>query len=168
MLLRLSCFLFLLIIASAEPAFAQRDTLIRKSFPDQRGWVNDFEGDLDSATTDTLIRLAIEHQQKTSNQICIVTIARPREDLADYAQDLANRWGIGKKGKDNGVVIVMSKASRKVRIATGLGLEEKLTDAMCKHVIDDKMIPKFRDGEYGRGLIDGVREIITLLEKNKD
>jgi uncharacterized protein len=159
----LTCFLFLFVFATRSHATI--DTIKCKNFPDQRGWVNDFEQVLDSNTTKALIDLAMLHQENTSDQICIVTIAQSWEPLSDYAKDIANAWGIGVKGKNNGIVIVFSKAKREVHISTGIGLEQKLTDAMCKKVIDESMIPKFRNGDYNLGLIDGVKELIALLEK---
>lgn len=160
------CIVFLFLFHATGKANTLSDTLKKNmSFPSQVGWVNDFEQVFDSSETKTLINLAMHHQEKTSDQICIVTIARPWEDLADYARDLANFWGIGVKGKNNGVVIVLSKAKHEVRIATGYGIEKRVTDSMCKKIIDGKMIPKFRDNDYGSGMIDGVKEIISALEK---
>jgi len=158
---------FLLLFISSEQTFAHLDTLKKKSFsfPNQQGWVNDFEYDLDSVSKNILIDMAKQHQLKTSNQICIITIANPDEDFAEFTIGLANFWGIGEKVKNNGVLIALSKKQRKVHIATGFGVENILTDALCKKVIDDKMTPKFRSGDYAGGLIDGMKELIALLEK---
>jgi uncharacterized protein len=78
--------------------------------------------------------------------------------------EISQHWGVGTKEKNNGVTIVFSKTLREVRISTGLGLEQKLTDAMCKKVIDELMIPRFKEGNYAQGITDGLKEVIRLLE----
>jgi uncharacterized protein len=136
-------------------------------FPEATGWVNDFEEVLDSATEEKLTKLIVDHNLKTSNQISIVTISSiaPYDYMADYAKDLSNAWGVGEKGKNNGVTIIYSKALHEVRIVTGIGIENKLNDEMCQKVVDELMIPPFKKENYGKGLIDGVTELIRLLEK---
>jgi uncharacterized protein len=135
-------------------------------FPKATGWVNDFEEVLDSAVEAQLTRMIEDHNQKTSNQISIVTISSiaPYDYLADFTKDLSNAWGVGEKDKNNGVTVIYSKALHEVRIATGIGLEKKLNDAMCQKVVNELMIPPFKTGDYGKGMIDGVTEIIRLLE----
>jgi uncharacterized protein len=136
-------------------------------FPEAIGWVNDFEEVIDSVTEAKLTKLIVDHNEKTSNQISIVTIASiaPYDYLADFTRDLSNAWGVGEKGKNNGVTIIYSKALHEVRIATGTGLEKKLNDAACQKVVDEFMIPPFKKGDYGKGLLDGVTELIRILEK---
>ncbi len=135
-------------------------------FPQAIGWVNDFEDIIDSATEVKLTNLILDHNKKTSNQIAIVTISSisPYTALAEFTSDLSNAWGVGEKGKNNGVTIIFSKALREVRITTGLGIEQKLNDALCQKIVDQYMIPAFKDGDYGMGMMDGVSEIIRILE----
>jgi uncharacterized protein len=137
-----------------------------KKFPEPIGWVNDFEEVIDSAEEDKLTKLIVAHNLKTSNQISIVTISSiaPYQYLAEYAKDISNAWGVGEKDKNNGVTIIYSKALHEVRIATGYGIENKLTDRMCQKIVNELMIPPFKVGNYGKGLIDGVTEIIRVLE----
>jgi uncharacterized protein len=163
--------LFAVLFYSA-PANAQhtvssgKDASISK-FPEAQGWVNDFEEVLDSITELTLTNLITNHNLKTTNQISIVTISSitPYQFLEDYTRDLSNAWGVGEKDKNNGVTIIYSKALHEVRIATGLGLQNKLTDALCQKVVDEYMLPSFKIGNPGKGMIDGVTEIIRLLEQ---
>ncbi len=140
--------------------------IVKHKFPEPVGWINDFENDLDSTSKELISRLIFDHLGKTTNQIAIVTIQSysPYDNLAEYASDLANEWGVGQKGKNNGLTIVMSKEKREVRIATGLGLESILTDAICKQIIDEKMIPQFKVGKFSDGLLDGLKEMIRILE----
>jgi uncharacterized protein len=171
----LIAFLGLSLISPAQTAPAKEnqadlkktDTTTPVSFPEAKGWVNDFEEVLDSVTEAKLTKLIVDHNQKTSNQISIVTISSiaPYDYLSDYARDLSNAWGVGEKDKNNGVTIIYSKAMHEVRIATGTGIEKKLNDAACQKIVDELMIPPFKKGDYGKGLIDGVTELIRLLEK---
>ncbi len=135
-------------------------------FPDAIGWVNDFEEVLDSATEARLTKLIVDHNNKTTNQISIVTISSiaPYAYMADFTRDLSNAWGVGDKDKNNGVTIIYSKALREVRIATGLGIEKKLNNALCHKIVNELMIPSFKAGNPGKGMIDGVTEIIRILE----
>lgn len=136
------------------------------AFPKSKGYVSDFENILDRTTIQTLTDAVTAHEIKTSDEIAVITISSydPYTNLADYAKDISNAWGVGKHEKNNGVTIVLCRDKREVRIATGMGLEQKLTDTMCQHVIDDKMVPEFRNGNFDQGLIDGLNEIINLLE----
>jgi uncharacterized protein len=164
-LLLLLCF-FIGIPAHAQHKVASgKDAKISK-FPEAQGWVNDFEEVLDSVTEAKLTTLITDHNKKTSNQISIVTISSitPYQFLSDYTKDLSNAWGVGEKDKNNGVTVIYSKALHEVRIATGLGLQTKLTDAQCQKIVDEFMLPSFKLANYGKGMIDGVTEIIRLLE----
>jgi uncharacterized protein len=140
---------------------------VQVNFPVATGWVNDFEEVIDSTTESKITRLIQAHNDRTSNQISIVTISSiaPYDYLADFTKDLSNAWGVGEKGKNNGVTIIYSKALHEVRIATGLGLENKITDAICQKIVDEYMLPAFKTENYGKGLLDGVTELISVLEK---
>ncbi len=94
-----------------------------------------------------------ELEQKTSAELAVVTV----DDLdgttvEDYAERLFGRFGIGKRGKDNGVLILFSLGDRKVRIEVGYGLEGVINDARAGRMLDEKALPSFREGQYGKGL----------------
>lgn len=96
-------------------------------------------------------------EQRTGAQMVIVTVATlGGRDIAAYARDFGNRQGIGRRDRDDGVVILLAREERQVRIAVGHGLEHVLTDALCRQVIDDRMIPAFRRGRFFEGLSNGV------------
>lgn len=131
------------------------------------GYVNDFEHIINNKTKKALTDLIIKHENKTTNQVSIFTVSDVgvfNADLEAYSIWLANYLGVGQKGKNNGVLVVVSKALRKVRISTGLGIENKLTDTQCKRIIDDLMIPEFKKGDFSSGILNGVNEIIRILE----
>src|SRR5687767_2420221 len=84
------------------------------SLPDYVGFVNDFEDILSSEQEEELNKIIIESERQTTNQIAIVTVESiaPYSSMKDFATDLANKWGVGQKEKDNGLVIVVSKKLR--------------------------------------------------------
>ena len=84
-------------------------------------------------------------------------------DVADYTRDLSNRWGIGRKGDNDGVVLLVAPVEHKVRIAVGYGLEGKLTHDVCQQIIDKTMLPRFRDGDLPGGIEAGTDAIIARL-----
>ena len=84
----------------------------------------------------------------------------------DFGFELFNRWGIGKEGKNTGLLITFALASRQVYINTGSGIEGIMTDAKCKQVIQSDMIPMFKQGDYGGGLCAGATHIYTICTKD--
>jgi uncharacterized protein len=134
--------------------------------PALQGRINDFENDLTANAIAILDSLCNAHEQKTSDQIVITTIPNyePYSNLAEYATDLANKWGIGQKDKNNGVLIVFSNYKHQIRIATGLGLEKTLTDSICQKIINEVMIPCFKRQAFVEGLTKGVQAVVSILE----
>lgn len=111
--------------------------------------------------------LAIE--EKTSAQIFIYVIpSLEGENLESYSIAVAQKSGIGQKGKDNGVLLFMSTGDRKVRIEVGYGLEETLTDVYCNRIIKNIMIPLFKEGNLSGGVSEGVEALISILLGNVD
>lgn len=135
-------------------------------FPERVGYVNDFEGIFTSEQVKTLNELIIKHEKETTNEIALVTISsfEPYASLFDYSLALGNDWGIGKKGKNNGIVIVMGKQIRQIRIQVGYGLENKLKDEEAKRIIDSIIVPEFKKGDYYAGLENGLTEIIKEIK----
>ena len=102
-------------------------------------------------------------KKNTTKQIAIVSIKSIGKytDFDKFAIDLSNYNGIGLKEKDNGLSIVFSKNLRKIRISTGIGTEKILTDEICKNIIDQTIIPEFKDGNYYNGIEKGLTELIA-------
>jgi uncharacterized protein len=132
------------------------------------GYVNDFEKIIDNQTEKSLTNLIALHEGKTTNQICIVTIDNANAvfngDFDKYSVWLANYWRVGQKGKNNGVLISVSKNLRKIRISVGYGLEKILPDKECKRIINTIIIPELKKGDYNKGIKNGLAEIIKILE----
>jgi uncharacterized protein len=136
------------------------------SFPFPIGSVSDYEKVFNESQISNLTEKISEYEQKTTREIAIVTVSsiEPYENIADYSTDLANEWGIGNPDSDNGLLILFSKNLREIRISTGLGTEKKLTDEICKNVIDKTIIPEFKNGDYYNGIEKGLSELIKIWE----
>lgn len=130
--------------------------------------VNDFANVLGQNEVSQLEGALVEFARETSTQIVVVTVSDLEGfDKADYAVRLSEKWGVGQKGKDNGLVILLKpkNASGKgqVFIATGYGLEGVLPDAVLNGaVIDHEMLPRFKQNDYFGGLVSGIKVMMDL------
>ena len=100
----------------------------------------------------------------TGTQIAIVTVnSLNGYDAADYSFELAEQWGIGQKGDDNGILILVAPTERKMFIATGYGIEALVPDAIAKRIVEGTLKPNFRNGDYYRGLDQATNLLIGLV-----
>lgn len=140
-----------------------------KPFPPRL--VNDLAAILQPHEIDALEQKLVAYNDSTSTQIAVVTITDlGGYDIADYAQRLAEKWGIGRAGNDNGVIILvkpkMSESDRgEVNISPGYGLEGVIPDIVCAQIIDYEMIPEFREGNYYRGLDKAAGVLMSLASR---
>jgi uncharacterized protein len=106
-------------------------------------WVTDLEDLLTTEQETQLNNLIAEYEAKTSCEIAILTTSdyEGLGDIGNYAIILGEKWGVGKKDIDNGLMIVLSKDDRKIHMSTGYGLEGVLPDATCKRLINNIFIP---------------------------
>lgn len=107
------------------------------------------------------------HEKRTSNEIVLVTTDNygEEENLLLFTVQFGNMLQIGKKDRNNGVVIGYSNKNKEIRISTGYGTEKVLKDEIVKKIIDSLMIPKFKEQNHFEGILVGSKEIIELLEK---
>lgn len=133
-------------------------------FKDYAGYVNDYAGILSDETKARLSALSAEIEDKTTSQLAILTIDTVSpSDIETYAVKLFERWGIGRKGKDNGVLVLVAVQDRQVRIEVGYGLEGAIPDALAKNIIEKSMIPFFRNGDYNAGVLQAAAVISKLI-----
>jgi len=103
---------------------------------------------------------------KTSAQAIVLTVrSLDGEDIADVAQSTFEKWKLGKKGKDNGLLIIVSPKERKYRIHTGYGLEQTLPDSLVGSIGREYFVPNFRKGDYGSGIFNGTLACIQAIAK---
>jgi uncharacterized protein len=103
----------------------------------------------------------------TSNQVVIAVFPKMDSTLSldEYTLKVANSWGVGERGKNNGVVLFVFISDRKMRIQVGLGLTNVLTDALCKKIIDEDLKPQFRKSDFEAGFTAGANSILDALRK---
>lgn len=127
--------------------------------------VNDLAGMMNAEEVARLEAKLLEYEKTSSTQITVITIKNlGGYDVAQYAIELGNRWGVGHKGKDNGVVILASKDDRKVNISTGYGLEGALTDITSGRIIRNEIIPEFKQGDFYKGFDKAADAIIAATK----
>lgn len=130
--------------------------------------VNDFAGLLGSQEANALEQKLVAFNDSTSTQIAIVVVNDlDGYDKADYAQRLGEKWGVGQKGKNNGVLILVkpknSGSKGQVFIATGYGAEGAVPDLICSDIVNNDILPSFRKDDYYGGLEKATSTIISLV-----
>lgn len=133
--------------------------------------VNDFAGLLDKQEVNRLEQKLVSFNDSTSNQIVIVVVPTLNDYApGDYAQRLGEKWGVGQKGFDNGVVILVkpktADSGGKVFIAQGYGLEGAIPDLTCSEIIDKEILPAFRNDDYYGGL-DRATTVLMKLARGE-
>ncbi len=137
--------------------------LLAQTFPDKPNrLVNDYTNTLSPSEIEALENKLVAFDDSSSTQVAVVLI-RSLEgyDVSDYAVRLAESWGIGSRGKNNGVLLLASLGDRRVTIQTGYGVEGALPDAITKRIITNEITPNFKQGNYYRGLDEGTDAIIA-------
>jgi len=128
------------------------------------GYVNDFAKILDASWIQTINDTLKTFESENGVQIAVVTIPNLGGDtIENYAVKLFQEWGIGKKGKDNGILILISQADRTVRIEVGYGLEGTITDAESSQIIQNKMIPNLKNGNATEAVAEALIEIESKI-----
>jgi uncharacterized protein len=131
------------------------------------GRVNDNAQILSENTRKSLGETLKEHENRTTNQIVILTIPSLQgESIEDFANKVFNEWKIGQKDKDNGILIVVVPDERRMRIEVGYGLEGTLPDLLASRIIQNIMAPRFREGDFDDGITEGALAVIAILEGN--
>ena len=132
--------------------------------PNKQTSVYDYSKLLSSSEARRLEQKLLRYSDSTSTQIVLIIINSLKgEDINYLAANWGEKWKIGQKGKDNGVILMMSKDDRKVAIQTGRGIEASLTDLMSKRIIQSRIIPEFKRGNYYKGLDKGTDGIFEVL-----
>jgi len=148
-------------LAHAQP---QTPSPPRAVFPAMTGRVVDTANLLDAATESRLDGVLAAHEATTSDQVVVVTLTSlGGMAVEDFGYQLGRTWGVGQRGKDNGVLLIVSRDDRKLRIEVGYGLEGKLTDADAAVIINQAITPAFRQNDYAGGIERGVAAILQRL-----
>ena len=129
--------------------------------------VNDYTGTLSKSQVNTLEHKLVAYNDSTSTQILVLLVDNLQGySVEQYATEIGHSWGVGQQGKNNGIVILVKpkKGSEKgrVNISPGYGMEEFVTDATAKRIIDKEMIPAFKENDYYTGINNAVNVIMDL------
>lgn len=133
-------------------------------YPTLTGRVVDSAGLLSESEKNLLKTKLTAFEETSSDQIVVATISSLNGDnLEQYANGLFRTWELGQREENNGVLLLIAHGDQKLRIEVGYGLEGILTDALSKTIIDQVIVPKFKTGKFGDGIIEGVDMIVAVL-----
>ena len=139
----------------------------KSMYPNAIGFVNDFENIFTSKEKSSLDSLVTNFEKATTVEIAIVTLDTNytvKNQFDEYTLKLANHWGVGKKDKNNGILIGISKSLRKIRIQNGYGIETVLSDSATKVIIDSTFIPQFKKGNFYKGTYNGTLKLMSAVK----
>ncbi|MBI4059987.1 MAG: TPM domain-containing protein [Elusimicrobia bacterium] len=148
----------LLSLALAGPAAAL-------DVPFMSGRVNDHAGLLSAAARESLEAELKDFEARTGHQLAVLTLASLEgAPLEDFSLQVARTWALGRKGKNDGVLFLVARDDRKLRIEVGHGLEGGIPDALAGRIIHDAITPRFRAGDFEGGIQNGVDAIIAAAQ----
>jgi uncharacterized protein len=149
------CFFFLTISVAGAAAV-----------PALRGRVNDYAQILTPEQSNALDAQLARLEQDTGHQVAVLTLpSLDGEDIEGFSIRVAENWKIGKKGFDNGVILIVAVNDRKLRLEVGYGLEGILPDLTANRIIRDYIVPLFRSGDFAAGIISGINAVEKVIRK---
>jgi uncharacterized protein len=130
--------------------------------------VTDLTGTLNAQQKGELESRLAAFEAKRGSQVVVLVLPTTRpEEIEQFSIRLAEAWKIGRKGVDDGVILVVAKDDRTLRIEVGYGLEGVIPDAVARRVIEERITPRFREGDFFGGIRDGVDQLLRLAEGEK-
>ena len=134
--------------------------------PPLRGRVNDYANVMSQQQAQTLESQLEQFERETGHQVAVLTIrSLEGEDIEGFSIRVAESWRIGKKGFDNGVILVVAVQDRRLRLEVGYGLEGVLPDATAKTITSNYIVPRFREQDYAGGIIAGIDAVLKVIKK---
>ena len=133
--------------------------------PPLKGRVNDYAGLLPRDRAGALEQRLSEFENSTGHQIVVLTVpSLEGEDIEGFGIKVGEKWKIGKKGFDNGAILIIAQKERRLRIEVGYGLEGVLPDAIANRIIQEQIIPRFRNGDFPGGIEAGIDAIMKVTQ----
>jgi uncharacterized protein len=130
-------------------------------------WVTDMADVLTPDTEVEINRIISDLEKKTSSEMAVVTVTETTSSTPkQFATQLFNRWGIGKAGKNNGVLFLISTGGKRVEIETGSGLQVILPNQTVKSIIDQQIVPNFKQNDYNGGTLSGTKALVNKLDSS--
>jgi len=134
------------------------------AFPPLTGRVVDEAGILSPATRQQVSEISAEAEQRSGAQVVVATVKSLQGvPIEDYGYQLGRHWGIGQKGQNNGIILLIAPLERRVRIEVGYGLEGRMTDAQSRVIIENVIRPRFRTGDFNDGVLAGTMAITQVV-----
>lgn len=161
----------MLVVATVSVARAatwdiQKDGL--RPVPALSSPVTDLTGTLSAAERQALDAKLRDWETRTTNQLAVLIVPTTApESIEDYGIRVADAWKVGQKGKDNGVIFLVAKDDKRMRIEVGYGFEGVLTDVTSRRIIGETVAPYFKQGQFGAGINAGVDRIIAVADDGK-
>lgn len=153
-----------LLLLMATSVFAQIEKVIPDA-PSPVRFVVDLTGTLTADQQHTLEEKVKGYEDSTSTQIAVVLIPTTEGyEMVDYAVALGRKWGVGQKGKNNGIVFLIAKNDRKIFIAPGYGLEGAIPDITAKQIVDKIVLPNFKGNDFYGGIDQGIDALIQAAK----
>jgi len=136
------------------------------AYPKPTGFVNDFAGIMRPETKAKVEGLLSAFERSTGNEVAVVTLpSLDGNTVEDVAVELFGEWGIGKKGQDNGILFLVAPSEKRMRIEVGYGLEGTINDALAGRILDQAVVPRFREGDMDGGIAAGSLAIVDVISK---
>jgi uncharacterized protein len=146
-------------------AFIAASAVAEVPVPPLKARVTDLAGALTNAQRTALEERLAAFEAKKGSQIAVLIVPTTQpETIEQYGIRVADAWKVGRKGVDDGAVLLVAMKDRAVRIEVGYGLEGVLPDAIAKRIIDEEIVPRFRSGDYYGGIEAGVGRMIRVVE----
>lgn len=132
--------------------------------PRLRGsWVSDVAQILPAVDEAAINSMLDDLERQSTVEMTVVTLPALDGDVKSFATELFNHWHIGKRDKDNGVLVVLAVRQRRIEVETGYGVEDRLPDAVVGRIIHERMVPSFKRGDYAGGLTSGVQALAARI-----
>ncbi|HNJ04651.1 MAG TPA: YgcG family protein [Leptospiraceae bacterium] len=152
-----------LVLVSAFISSVDAENLV--AVPPLQTRVTDLTGTLSTSENAELSKILADYEKGKGSQIAVLILPSTRpETIEQYSIRVAEQWKIGRKGVDDGVLLIVAKEDRKLRIEVGYGLEGVLPDAKAKDIIDEVIVPYFKNGDFYGGVKIGVETIIATIK----
>jgi uncharacterized protein len=159
---------------SDEIAANTANSFIEK-FPTPASYVNDYENLFSVKENETLENLISDFEKKTTVEVVVVTFDTAMLgtcSVDSFTLAIGKKWGVGKRDKNNGIIIGICSRYKKIRIENGYGIQNILTNAETKEIIDTSFIPFFKKASYFEGTLNGLKTLMAIVTlnqiKNKD
>lgn len=143
---------------------------VQAQIPKPAGWVNDYANIISAQDESYMTSVMAAVEKSTSIELAVLTVnsMSPYGSIEEFSLAVSENWGIGKKGEDNGLLLVVALGERKVRIEVGYGLEGMFPDGLVGEILDTSVLPSLRNNDYSTGLRKGIDGIAGIVAKDYD